>query len=1326
MISTGKLVTFSRVAAAAAAAAALLFLAAVPGNAEKPPPPPTARAVDADGDKIFDDLESLISPADLDQAFPAIVLLDEPLTQENINGLQQRVGDFNIDSQYSTLNGFAANLSKGQILALSQLDQVAQIEADGPVQAFLDTSTYWFGVQAARTDFGVDGNADGQPTYSAGDMVIAVLDTGIDAAHVDLNGGKVVAWADFHSAGSGDPVCGSPCDPHGHGTHVSSIATGEGEGNALYQGVAPGAALVGVRVLNRYGSGSISGVNAGLQWVIDNKDTYNIRIINMSLGTSGCSNGTDSLSQMVNNVVAAGIVAAVSAGNSGPASCTIASPAAAEDAITVAAMADVGETGFNLAYFSSRGPTADGRTKPDIAAPGRYIRAAAGGSANGYTSMSGTSMSSPFVAGVAALMLDADPTLTPSQVKATVMATAVDWGPTGKDTDYGAGRLDAYEAIRTAAGGSGTNIDVPNHQSMSGELSAAGQSGDSDSYIIAVTDAGKPIAITLIMSTWSSGGNVDFDMELRDKDGVRVAISSGWTRQETIGISSPSNGPYTFKVYAYSGSSGGPYFFDISVGGAIDADGDGVPDDQDNCPTDSNPDQTDTDGDGMGDVCDPDDDNDGQSDADETACGSDPLDDASLSPDNDSDNVPDCIDADDDNDGQSDADETACGSDPLDDTSLSPDNDSDGVLDCLDADDDNDGQSDADEIACGSDPLDNASLSPDNDSDGVLDCLDTDDDNDGQLDADEIACGSDPLDDASLSADNDSDGIPDCVDADDDNDGVLDGADNCSLTANPGQEDTDGDGVGDMCDADDDNDGQSDADEAACGSDSLDDASLSPDYDSDGVPDCADADDDNDGQSDADEAACGSDSLDDASLSPDSDSDGVPDCADPDADGNLLGAAGRGVFVMEGGFKRHIINTAVFSGCGYAWDAIQGISVGQMDAIPTGADVTGPPCPKLLPSDGALVARNGGGIHLVKRGLKRGIRNPVTFEANGFQWGNVNGLPASVMAAIVSGDPLLDVMADGNLLGATGRGVFVMEGGFKRHIINTAVFSACGYGWDAVQGVSVRRLDAIATGSDVTGSPCPKLLPPDGTLIAGGGAGVHLVQRGLKRLVPNVVTFEANGFQWGNVNGLPASVMAAIASGQPLLDPMADGNLLTASGRGVFVMEGGLKRHITAVFSVCGYGWDAVQEVSVGRLDAITAGSDVTGSPCPKLLPPDGTLVAGGGGVHLMQGGLKRLIPNVVTFEANGFQWGNVNGLPASVMAAIPTGDPLLDVLADGNLLGATGRGVFVMEGGFKRHIINTAVFSACGYGWDAVQGVSVGRLDAIARGADVTDLPCP
>lgn len=125
-----------------------------------------------------------------------------------------------------------------------------------------------------------------------------------------------------------------------------------------------------------------------------------------------------------------------------------------------------------------------------------------------------------------------------------------------------------------------------------------------------------------------------------------------------------------------------------------DRDRDGVEDELDNCPDIANADQSDLDGDDVGDDCDPDADGDGQTNADERTCGSDPFDVTDLSPDFDGDMSPDCIDADDDGDGQLDADEEACGSDPLDAADVSPDFDADGALDCLDPDDDNDGVAD--------------------------------------------------------------------------------------------------------------------------------------------------------------------------------------------------------------------------------------------------------------------------------------------------------------------------------------------------------------------------------------------------------------------------------------------------------------------------------------------------------------------------------------------------------------------------------------------------------------------------------------------------------
>jgi serine protease AprX len=101
----------------------------------------------------------------------------------------------------------------------------------------------------------------------AADIVIAVIDTGIDAAHADLNGGKVIGWRDWVNNRP------SAYDDHGHGTHCAGIAAGTGASNPAYKGVAPGAALVGLKVLNSSGSGSLSNVAAAMDWAVTNKDT---------------------------------------------------------------------------------------------------------------------------------------------------------------------------------------------------------------------------------------------------------------------------------------------------------------------------------------------------------------------------------------------------------------------------------------------------------------------------------------------------------------------------------------------------------------------------------------------------------------------------------------------------------------------------------------------------------------------------------------------------------------------------------------------------------------------------------------------------------------------------------------------------------------------------------------------------------------------------------------------------------------------------------------------------------------------------------------------
>ncbi len=347
-------------------------------------------------------------------------------------------------------------------------------------------------------------------------------------------------------------------------THVAGIAAGEGEANATYKGVAPEAGLVGIKVLDSQGSGSMSDIAAGIDWAVQNKDKYGIEVLNLSLGSSASSDGTDTTSEAVNNAVDAGLVVMVAAGNSGPETYTVGSPGAAEKAITVGAAADPGEGGYFLADFSSRGYTADERIKPDIVGPGYNITAPEANTGNGYIEHSGTSMATPFTAGTALLLLDANPSLTPAQLESHLTGTAEDWGPAGKDIDYGHGLLDGYAAIESAGGLSGTNIAKPDHFYANGNLSG---SGASDVYELEVTTTDYPVALTTIMPDWSSSwfsASPDFDVYVYDGSGNVVAKSEGTKRQETVSFQPSSTGTYTVEVYSYSDA--GDYFFDTSAG----------------------------------------------------------------------------------------------------------------------------------------------------------------------------------------------------------------------------------------------------------------------------------------------------------------------------------------------------------------------------------------------------------------------------------------------------------------------------------------------------------------------------------------------------------------------------------------------------------------------------------------------------------------------------------------------------------------------------------------------------------------------------------------
>ncbi len=274
---------------------------------------------------------------------------------------------------------------------------------------------------------------------------IAVIDTGVHP-HSDLvtPNNRIVAFKDFINDKT------QPYDDDGHGTHVAGIIAGNGfSSRGKYMGVAPDANIVGIKVLNEDGGGSISDVIAGIQWAIQNRKQYNIKVITLSLGTTAKKTyQQDPLCQAVDAAVATGITVVAAAGNNGPKDSTINSPAISPNVIAVGACDDRKSTtakDITMPDFSSRGPTIDGITKPDILAPGVDIHSLSN-EGNDYRSLSGTSMAAPIVAGCASLLYENNPRLTPVQIKRQITGNALQLG-LNPDVQ-GAGLLDIRTIVK--------------------------------------------------------------------------------------------------------------------------------------------------------------------------------------------------------------------------------------------------------------------------------------------------------------------------------------------------------------------------------------------------------------------------------------------------------------------------------------------------------------------------------------------------------------------------------------------------------------------------------------------------------------------------------------------------------------------------------------------------------------------------------------------------------------------------------------------------------------------------------------------------------------
>ena len=394
----------------------------------------------------------------------------ETNASEQVRKLGGRLG-----RRLSLIDGIVVEVPNRVLRALSERSEVLSIHYDRPLNAHLNRAAVAVGARSVKSQWGYDGAGVG----------VAVIDSGITAHHDDLGyrgtspavrilgGQRVTAFVDFVNGRA------LPYDDNGHGTHVSGIIAGDGyDSFGAKAGIAPAAHLVSLKVLDADGKGVISDVIAAFGWAVQNRLAHNIRVINLSVGARVTeSYWTDPLTLAAKRANDAGIVVVTAAGNLGkrsdgrPQYGSITAPGNAPWVLTVGASSTQG-TATRLddviALYSSRGPTAvDYDAKPDLVAPGtgmvslsdptsEFYQTKTAYLLNGsryvgykpYLSLSGTSMASPVVAGTAALMIQANPKLTPNLVKAILQYTAQQYNYDA--LTQGAGFLNAQGAVQLA------------------------------------------------------------------------------------------------------------------------------------------------------------------------------------------------------------------------------------------------------------------------------------------------------------------------------------------------------------------------------------------------------------------------------------------------------------------------------------------------------------------------------------------------------------------------------------------------------------------------------------------------------------------------------------------------------------------------------------------------------------------------------------------------------------------------------------------------------------------------------------------------------------
>ena len=402
-----------------------------------------------------------------------MALLDEGVKQGSVSEL----------TSFWIFNGISCVTNREMIAALSERKDIALIESD-ELRNMLPE--HEFSTVASEPNRGlawhvsqVHANDVWSLGYDGSGVVVAIIDTGVNYNHADVadhmwNGGSSYPYHGYDFVNNDN----NPMDDNGHGSHCAGITAGDGT-SGTQTGIAPNATIMALKVLNASGSGSSTAITNAIQFAVNN----NADVVSMSLGTSGAS-GQASYRQIFVNMLNAGIVASIAAGNDGeiystyavpknigsPGNCpppwhnpdqtltggqsaviTIGASNCNDGKSTFSSFGPVtwyGVTGYNDYRYQANNSTNIGLIKPDIIVPGTDITSLLYSDNTGYVEECGTSMATPLASGIMALMLQANPNLLPAQIDQILETTAfpVEFR-TSKNNYTGAGRGDALAAI---------------------------------------------------------------------------------------------------------------------------------------------------------------------------------------------------------------------------------------------------------------------------------------------------------------------------------------------------------------------------------------------------------------------------------------------------------------------------------------------------------------------------------------------------------------------------------------------------------------------------------------------------------------------------------------------------------------------------------------------------------------------------------------------------------------------------------------------------------------------------------------------------------------